>query len=523
MPPRRRFALAAVCVALALTMLDATTVSVILPSLRGGLQVGVTGLQWVVASYVLVFAALMLSGGTLGDLFGRRRLLLAGMATFAAGSAVSALAGSIGVLYAGRVVQGLGAAACEPATLSLIRQLYPDRAARSRAIGLWAGVSGLALAAGPVLGGLLVAAGSWRYVFWFNVAFGAAAVAGCALTVPESRDPAGRRLDLPGQLLGAVALGALTFGLIHGQDVGFGSAAAIAAFAGAAAAGSVFVAVERRAASPVLQLGFFRDPAFAGANLVAFAANFAVFAVFLFLSLYLQLDSGLSGLATAARFVPMSAAMIIAAPLSGRAVARAGAAAPLAAGLAGSVTGLLSLAWVIHARAGTALLLGALALLGAGLGTVLPPVTETVMSAVPAQRSGMAAAVSSVSRQVGAVVGVAVLGAIVEHQLTTALLSRLAAAGVPAAFRQVALTEVTTGRLVLPISVLREHDATQLLGEVLAAGKVAFERGMVIALVTSAAVLGLSALLALLALARRRISRPTAGPAPRGLQHPAAR
>lgn len=495
-PQRRGLALVAVCVALALTMLDATTVSVILPSLRADLQVGVTGLQWVVASYVLVFAALMLTGGTLGDLFGRRRLLLWGIAVFIGGSLLAALADSMPMLYVGRVVQGIGAAACEPGTLSLIRQLFPAESQRARAIGLWAGVSGLALAAGPIVGGVLVQVGTWRYVFWFNIALGAGALLAGARWVPESRDPAGRRIDLAGQAFGAAGLGLLTFALIRGQDIGFASPLILASFAASLLSAIAFVHVERRAEAPVLQLALFGNRAFVSANLVAFAVNFAVFAVFLFLSLYLQLDFGLSGLATAARFVPMSAGMILAAPLAGRWLARVGPRGPLILGLVAAVGGLLALLFVVREHLGTPALLACLAVLGAGLGAVLPPVTDTVMTAVPAARSGMAAAVTNVCRQVGAVVGVAVLGAIIDHQLTTALVHRLARSGVPRAFRQVALTEVTTGRLVLPLRLLRRPGAEHLLAEVLQTGKLAFEQGMVLVLLTSAVVLTIAGWLA---------------------------
>lgn len=499
---RSGFALAAVCTALGLTMLDATTVSVILPNLRSDLQVGVTGLQWVIASYLLTFAALMLAGATLGDLYGRRRLLLIGIAVFVAGSLTSALAVNLSLLYAGRVVQGLGAAACEPGTLSLLRQLYPDQAGRARAVGLWAGVSGLALAAGPVLGGLLVEAGSWRYVFYFNVVLGAAALLGCARTVPESADPQGRRLDPAGQLTWALALALLTFGLIVGQQDGFTASWVLAAFAGAALAGTACYLVERRVASPALNLAMLGNRLVAGANLLAFAASFAIFAVFLFLSLYLQLVAGSSALATAARFAPMSLGMVLGAPLGGRWVARGAVRAPLATGTAAGSAGLLGVLVVLRAGAGTPALLAALAVLGTGLGLLLPPVTATVLSAVPRERSGMAAATTNVSRQVGALAGVSVLGAVLVHQLTVDLASRLAARGVPAAFRELARAEVTTGRLSLPISLLRTPHAAALLAEVLQLGKVAFTQGMQLALLVSAVVLAGSGLVALVALRR---------------------
>lgn len=497
----RGLALAAVCLALGLTMLDATVVSVILPSLRASLQVGITGLQWVVASYALVFAALMLTGGTLGDRYGRRKLLLVGIAGFVAGSVISATAVSTGMLYAGRVVQGFGAAACEPGTLSILRQLYPERASRARAIGLWAGVSGLALALGPVIGGLLVSLSGWRTVFWFNVVLGAAAFAACTATVPESVDPRSRRPDLAGQALGAAALALLTLALIGGQDYGFASASTLALFACAGAAGCGFLLVERRVAEPVLPLRFFRDAAFTTANLVAFAANFGVFAVFLFLSLYLQLDLSVSAAATAARFVPMSAGMILAAALSGRWVARSGPRLPLAAGLAAALGGMLLVRATL--TGGTAALSLSLALLGLGLGAVLPPVTATAVGRVPRESSGMAAGTANTSRQVGAVVGVSVLGAIIDRQLTTALVARLAALHVPVAVQHVAVAEVTAGRLVLPLSLLRRGDANRLLALAYDVGRRSFESGMRLALLTSALVLLAAGGLALLAIRGR--------------------
>jgi EmrB/QacA subfamily drug resistance transporter len=491
-------ALASVCLALGLTMLDATVVSVILPDLRQSLQVGITGLQWVVASYALVFAALMLTGGTLGDRYGRRRLLLGGIAGFVAGSLVSATAVSTGMLYAGRVVQGLGAAACEPGTLSILRQLYPERATRARAIGLWAGVSGLALALGPVIGGVLVQVGGWRSVFWFNVVLGSVAFVSCAALVPESVDRAGRRLDLAGQALGAVALALLTLALIGGQDYGFGSATTLGLFAGAGLSAVVFAVTEHRVADPVLPLRFFADRAFTAANLLAFAANFGIFAIFLFLSLYLQLDQSVSAASTAARFVPMSAGMIVAAPLAGRWVARAGPRGALAAGVAAAAAGMLLVRAILTGGAvGLSL---SLALLGLGLGTILPPVTAIAVGRVPRQASGMAAGTANTSRQVGAVVGVTVLGAIIDRQLTTSLVARLTQLHVPAAFRRVAVREVTAGRLDLPLSLLRRRDAHHLLDVAFQVGRHSFETGMRVALLTSALVLIGAGALAFLAI-----------------------
>jgi MFS family permease len=214
---RRPLALAALCGVLFLTFLDNTIVSVVLADVQTSLGVGVSGLQWVVEGYMLVFAALMLTGGTLGDLLGRKRVMLAGVGVFCGGSLLSALAPDTRTLIAGRIVMGVGAAASEPGTLSLIRHVYPERRARARALGVWAAVSGVALALGPIAGGVLVAAGGWRAVFWFNLGFGVLAGVAAAATLGESADPQGRRLDLPGLTLGASALAAATFAGIEAR------------------------------------------------------------------------------------------------------------------------------------------------------------------------------------------------------------------------------------------------------------------------------------------------------------------
>jgi MFS family permease len=212
----RGAALAAVCAILFLTFLDNTIVSVALADIQTSLSTSVSGLQWVVDGYMLAFAALMLTGGTLGDLFGRKKVMLAGVAIFCAGSVVAALAPSSGVLIAGRLVMGLGAAASEPGTLSLIRHIYPERAARARALGVWAAVSGLALALGPVIGGVLADGPGWRSIFWFGFGFGALSLGVAAVTLTESKDPEGRKLDVPGLVTGAAAIVAATYAVIGG-------------------------------------------------------------------------------------------------------------------------------------------------------------------------------------------------------------------------------------------------------------------------------------------------------------------
>ncbi|MGZ4370524.1 MAG: MFS transporter, partial [Gaiellaceae bacterium] len=329
----RRPVLATLCAVLFLTFLDNTIVSVTLADIQTSLHSGVTQLQWIVDGYMLAFAGLMLTGGTLGDLFGRRKVMLAGIALFCAGSLVAALAPTDAVLIAGRVLMGIGAAGSEPGTLSIIRHVYPEPDRRARALGAWTAVSGAALALGPILGGLLVGGVGWRGVFWFNLAFGALALAAAATVLPESADPQDRQLDMWGLALGAAAVTAATFAVIEGEGAGYTTWWIDLLFAAAALAALAFVLVERRHPDPVLKLEFFRERTFTVANLAAFATSFGIFAVFFFFTaLYLQLIGNFSGWRIALQFLAMAAAIIAAAPVAGRWTARRGPRGPLTVG-----------------------------------------------------------------------------------------------------------------------------------------------------------------------------------------------
>lgn len=516
MPRRARLgerrALAAACLALFLTMLDNTLVSVALPNMQSDLHAGVSALQWVVTGYILVFASLMLTGGTLGDLFGRRRLLLGGLALFSAASVLAAVAPSVGVLVVARLLQGAGAAASEPGTLSVLRQVYPDDADRARALGVWAAVSGLALALGPVIGGLLTSAATWRGIFYFNVAVGLLAAAAVRRWLPESRDRQGRRLDPLGQLLGALALAAFTFAVIDGESGGWTSPAILALFAVSAASALGFVVVERRSASPALELRFFADPSFAGANVAAFAVSFGIFAVFFFLSLYVQLVANASPAATAGRFAPMAAAMILSAPLAGRWAARSGPRAPVVGGLVLAAAGMSLTDAVLRPGVGVAPLVGSVVLLGAGLGTVLAPMTAAVMAAVPASRSGMAASVTNLSREVGGIVAVAVLGAVTLAQLTGALTAKLHTLGLTS-FSAFIISAVTHGT-----SPSSGSAAARTYGSIVftveRAAESAFVQGLHVSLALAAGVLALAAVVAALTLDRPPKPSPALRSAP---------
>jgi EmrB/QacA subfamily drug resistance transporter len=441
----RSAALAAVCAILFLTFLDNTIVSVALADIQSSLSTSVTGLQWIVDGYMLAFAALMLTGGTLGDLFGRKKVMLAGVAVFCAGSIVAAVAPSTDILIAGRVVMGLGAAASEPGTLSLIRHIYPERQERARALGVWAAVSGLALALGPVIGGVLADGLGWRSIFWFGLGLGAVAFAVAAVTLTESKDPEGRRLDVPGLVAGASAVVAATFAVIEGENRGYGTWWIDVLFASAAVLVVAFVLVEQRVADPVLKLEFLRNPTFAAANVVAFATNLSVFSVFFFTALYLQLISNFSGNQVALVFTSLAVAMIVAGLAAGRWTARVGPKVPMVVGCGLAGLGLLLVDQQLTVTTSIGALTWPLAIAGVGFGIALVTMTASVLAIVPPEQSGMAASTVNTSRELGGVFGVAVLGAVVNAQLTSGLNEKLVKLHIPLLYRNVVIQFVTTG------------------------------------------------------------------------------
>ena len=442
----REAALAAVCAILFLTFLDNTIVSVALANIQSSLGVSVPGLQWIVNGYMLAFAALMLTGGTLGDLFGRKRVMLGGVAIFCVGAVIAALANGGALLIAGRIVMGVGAAGSEPGTLSVLRHVYPERQARARALGVWAAVSGLALALGPVIGGVLVdGAGGYRSIFWFSLALGVLCFAGAAVTLTESSDPQGRQLDVPGLATGASAILAATFAVIEGENQGYSTWWIVLLFALSAVLVVAFVEIERRVQDPVLKLEFLRNPTFTSANIVAFATNLAVFSVFFFTALYLQLIASFSGYQIALVFTSLAVAMIVAGPIAGRWTARVGPKVPMVVGCGLAGIGLLLLDQQLTPTTSVAALSWPLAIAGLGFGIALVTMTQSVLTLVPSRESGMAASTVNTSRELGGVFGVAVLGAVVNRALIGGLTHKMVALHVPAIWQKVAIDIVTTG------------------------------------------------------------------------------
>jgi EmrB/QacA subfamily drug resistance transporter len=504
----RSAALAAVCAVLFLTFLDNTIVSVALADIQSSLSVSVAGLQWIVDGYMLAFAALMLTGGTLGDLLGRKKVMLVGVVIFCAGSIVAALATSTSILIAGRIVMGVGAAASEPGTLSLIRHIYPEREERAVALGVWAAVSGLALSLGPVLGGVLAAGLGWRSIFWFGVGLSAVCFAGAALTLTESSDPEGRKLDVPGLAAGASAITAATFAVIEGENRGYGTWWIELLFGAAAVLVVVFVFVERRAPDPVLKLEFLHNPTFAAANIVAFAANLSVFSVFFFTALYLQLIANFSGFQIALSFASLAAAMIVAGPIAGRWTARVGPRVPMVLGCALAGVGLLLVDWKLTATTTVAALTWPLAIAGLGFGIALVTMTAAVLTLVPPEQSGMAASTVNTSREIGGVFGVAVLGAVVNAQLTTGLTEKLVKLGIPANFREIVIQFVITGG---NLDVAKNSPAAKghekLVAKILTAAEEYAGHGVHLALEIAGAIVLAAAVVALF-VARHRVGEP---------------
>ncbi|MBO0837153.1 MAG: MFS transporter, partial [Actinobacteria bacterium] len=437
---------AVLCVVLFLTFLDNTIVSVALGNVQQQLHAGVASLQWVVGAYALTFAGAMLGFGMVGDEFGRKRVMIIGILIFCAGSLLSAKAPNTGVLIAGRAVMGFGAAASEPGTLSMLRHIYTDERERGWAVGVWTAVSGVALALGPVLGGALLGRWDWRAIFWFNLVVGALALVLCAAVLTENSDPDAHRVDIGGSLFGAAAISALAFAVIEGESAGFGSAVVIALFCVCFAGIVAFFWWESRAGHPLLDLRFLRVPAFLTANVVAFCAYFATFAVFFFTALFLVEVAGNSGYRIALTFLPMTVLMVVTSVLANRWIIAVGLGWSILVGSVLFAAGLVLTALAISPKPAYVPLAAALALSGIGVGSTVVPATSSALTAVPPERSGMAASAANTSREIGAVAGVAVLGALVAARLTADITSEMQKLGLSKGIQDFVISAVESGR-----------------------------------------------------------------------------
>ena len=421
--PRRWGALAAVSLAAFMTYLDNNIVNVAIPTIQRSLHLSTAGLEWVVSSYLLTLAGLLLVGGRLADVYGRRRLFLLGLAVFTLSSLAAGLAGSGGALIASRAIQGTGAALLMPATLAIIVATFSDLRERTMAIGLWAAVGALALATGPVLGGLISQHARWGWIFLINVPVGVITLALTLRYVRESRaESAVRRLDVPGLITSAAGLFALTYALIEGSVRGWTSPLILGSFALAAVAVAAFLAIESRTAHPMVDLTMFRRREFSGGVGTMMIWAFGILGIYFFTSLYLQETLGFSPVKAGLAFVPMALCVALSAALAPQVQARVGAHRAVAAGMVLMVAGL-----VLFARLGLqvsyASLLPGFMLFGAGAGLMQVPLTNAAMAATPPARAGIASALINASREVAGLLGITVIGAVLSTRRAAALRS----------------------------------------------------------------------------------------------------
>jgi EmrB/QacA subfamily drug resistance transporter len=413
---RKWWTLAAVAFGLFMIMLDNTVVNVALPSIEKDLHISISELEWIVTAYALVFAALLITGGKLADLFGRRRIFVIGLVVFTLSSLACGLASSAGFLIGARAVQGVGAALMNPATLSIITATFPPKQ-RGQAIGIWAGVSALALAIGPLVGGIIVDNIGWSWIFFVNVPVGALGIVVSQLVIRESKDTSlEQSVDVPGLLTSGGGLFALSYALIEGNQKGWVSAEILSIFAAAAVLLVGFVVLESRQRLPMLDLSLFRIASFVGANLVALLVSLSMFGVFFFVSLYVQNILGYSPTQAGAIFLPMTILIILIAPISGRASDKIGGRWLMGGGMA-----LLGVSLLLYQRVGLHsnfwTLLPAMILGGVGMAMTMSPMTSTAMGSVPVDKAGVGSGVLNSFRQVGGSLGIAVMGAILASYL----------------------------------------------------------------------------------------------------------
>jgi DHA2 family methylenomycin A resistance protein-like MFS transporter len=451
-----------VCAGIFVVYLDSTVVNVALPKIQADLGGGVAQLQWIVDIYALAFAALLLTSGAIGDILGRRRMFLIGLVGFTAASVACALATSVEALLVARAVQGAAGSGLIPISLALITQLYTDPARRAKMIGLWAGIGGLALAAGPVIGGTLLDHYSWQSIFWINVPIGVVAIGALFRLLPRTQTPMRQSLDPLGQLLFIAAAGSFTYGLIEGNARGWTSPLIVACFAGAAVTLAGFLWWQARNPQPLLPLVFFRDRVFAAACAVNFLGIFGLFSVIFLMTLYLQTINGLTPIQTGVRFLALTVSIMVASAVAPAVAKRFGTRLAIIAGSVCTVAGCLGL---------TRLEVGssfgsygwALILLGVGVSLCGAPATIALLATVSADRAGTASGVSNTFRQIGGVFGVAMAGAVVLRHLRSSLTPAVQALPLPAGTRQSLLDAIGRGD-VAPLRVLPEPLRQDMIG-----------------------------------------------------------
>ncbi len=421
---RRWWTLVAVSLATLMAYLDNNVVNVALPTIQRDLHLSVSGLEWVVSSYLLVFAGLLLAGGRLADHYGRRRIFLIGLTIFTASSLASGLAGDAAVLIASRAVQGLGAALMVPTTLAIILATFNDARERNIAVGIWNAIAALALAVGPLIAGLISQHLHWGWIFFINVPVGVITAIIALPAMDESRggtaEGEARRLDMPGLVVSAVMLFSLVYALIEGQDRGWTSLLIVAAFVLAAVALAGFLLVERRSAQPMVTLSMFRSRVFSGGTVTMMLWGFGVFGIYFFTALYLQDILGFSPTKAGLAFVPMALAVVAFSGLAGPIAARIRTAGAVAGGMLVMAVGLILFA-LLGADASFVSLIPAFVVFGAGAGLMNVPLTTAILGAMPPERSGIASALLNASREVAGLLGITVIGAVLRTRQSSAL------------------------------------------------------------------------------------------------------
>ncbi len=412
---RKWWTLGAMCFALFMIMLDNTVVNVALPSIQRDLHASISSLEWTINGYTLSFAVLLATGGRLGDIFGRRRMFIGGVVLFTLASATAGFAPDTLSLVISRVVQGIGAAFMMPGTLSIITDAFPAEE-RGKAIGTWAGVSALALAIGPLLGGFLTENVGWQAIFFINLPVGIGAVLAALFAVRESRDETvGHEVDYAGVALLTTGLTALVLALVEGNSWGWGSPGIVSLVAGSVILFAAFVAVEKNVRAPMVEFGLFANRTFIGAVSVAFIVTFAMLGMFFFLALYMQNILGYSPLEAGVRFLPTTLMVMTVAPIAGRLSDRIGPRWPIVAGLSLTTTSLFMFTQIGDGTTYTDLL-PAFILMGIGVALTMSPMSTAAMNSVSTAKAGIASGVLSMFRMVGGTFGVAAIGAIFQSE-----------------------------------------------------------------------------------------------------------
>ncbi len=491
---RRWWTLAVLCFSLLVIGMDNTILNVALPTIQRDLGATASQLQWIVDAYTIVYASILLTTGALGDRFGRKGILTLGLVVFGAASVACAFSTSAGELIAFRALAGIGGAMIMPATLSILTNVFPAEE-RGRAIGIWAGVSGIGIVVGPVVGGWLLAHYFWGSVFFVNVPVVIIALIGSHLFVPTSKDPAAPRLDPLGTVLGSAGLGALLYGVIEAPAQGWGDPAVLSGFAAGLALLAAFIAWELHCTHPMLEVRFFRNPRFSGASIAVTLVFFAMFGSMYFLTQYLQFVLGYSPMVAGAALIPLAGVMMVMSPNTAKITQRVGTKVPVAAGLVivAAALALMSRLAVGDSYWFVGLVLG---LLGLGISTAMAPATESIMGSLPLGKAGVGSAMNDTTRQVGGALGVAVLGSLTAASYHQQISSSSAVAALPPAAAHAAQDSIGGAVEVAGRMGVAGH-------QLMADASTAFVHGMSVTLLIAAAVALGGALVALVFLPAR--------------------